>query len=605
MDIDSYKYNYNAIPPLAMLESLPLDQWGTLKWWSKVISQIILIILNTFAADAEKSLLGRLKELENIVDDVEHAIKAIEIAIAAFSHNDNLSEILGELKTLQTDIKNDTWTPEKIQKAIVSILTKLKAASPSTSVKSLEAYNEQFVIIPLPAISQNFQEDLQFANMRVAGPNPLIIERMSAPDPRFPVTEAQYKAIMGDADSFAIALEEGRVYLADYSLFENALQGSYPQPQKYLCAPLALFAVPKDSEPSRYLRPIAIQCFPQPGPDNPIFTPTDGENWLIAKTIVQIADGNFHEAISHLGRTHLFIEPFAIATHRTLPADNPLRMLLLPHFEGTFLINYGAQEFLIVPKGGVDKLLAPAIDASRVIATQGAQSYLFHFNTSMLPETLKRRGVDDPAKLPYYPYRDDALEIWQAIENWVKDYLTMYYKNDEGVQNDSDLQNWLQELLSHEGGRLDNIGEDGKIKTLNYLIKATTMIIFTASAQHAAVNFPQSKIMSYTPAMPLAGYAPAPDSTNAQQSYLDLLPPLDIAQSELNLTHVLGSVYYTRLGQYSNSEFTQNTEVEKALQTFQQTLKEIEKKIEERNQQNPDFTYQYLLPSQIPQSINI
>ena len=39
----------------------------------------------------------------------------------------------------------------------------------------------------------------------------------------------------------------------------------------------------------------------------------------MAKTIVQIADGNYHEFISHLGGTHLWMEPIAIANYRKLP----------------------------------------------------------------------------------------------------------------------------------------------------------------------------------------------------------------------------------------------------------------------------------------------
>jgi arachidonate 15-lipoxygenase len=44
------------------------------------------------------------------------------------------------------------------------------------------------------------------------------------------------------------------------------------------------------------------------------------------------------------------------------------------------------------------------------------------------------------------------------------------------------------------------VGQDGRVQTQNYLAAAVTLIIFTASAQHAAVNYPQSFIMSYAPA---------------------------------------------------------------------------------------------------------
>ena len=38
-----------------------------------------------------------------------------------------------------------------------------------------------------------------------------------------------------------------------------------------------------------------------------------------------------------------------------------------------------------------------------------------------------------------YPYDVDGLEIWSAIKTWVEDYCS-YYKTDDMVQNDSELQ---------------------------------------------------------------------------------------------------------------------------------------------------------------------
>ncbi|NES25872.1 MAG: lipoxygenase, partial [Symploca sp. SIO3E6] len=298
-----------------------------------------------------------------------------------------------------------------------------------------------------------------------------------------------------------------------------------------------------------------------------------------------------------------------LATYRILPENHPLRKLLLPHFEGTLLINWGAQKSLMGRNGGVDKILASTINTSCVVATKGAQDYLFDFNGSMLKKTLQNRRVDDCEKLPYYPYRDDALQVWEAIQTWVKGYLQEHYTDDTKVQSDEALQDWVKELLSHEGGRLKRFGEDGEIRTLDYLIEATTMIIFTASAQHAAVNFPQSKIMSYTPAMPGAGYAPAPKTTvgsGDDKALLQLLPPLDIARSQLNLGYILGSVYYTQLGYYPMEfEETLSNEQQQALDQFKHELHEIEQGIKKRNKDHHNFPYEYLMPSQIPQSINI
>ena len=130
----------------------------------------------------------------------------------------------------------------------------------------------------------------------------MMIRRITALPVNFPVTTAQYaRAIPGDTLDRALA--EGRVYLADYALLDGAQDGSFPAAPKFLSAPLALFAV----EPvGKAFMPVAIQCGQLPGPTTPVFTPTDGTAWLMAKSVLEVADGNYHQAITHLGRTHLF-----------------------------------------------------------------------------------------------------------------------------------------------------------------------------------------------------------------------------------------------------------------------------------------------------------
>jgi arachidonate 15-lipoxygenase len=475
---------------------------------------------------------------------------------------------------------------------------------------SLEDYNSLFVNIPLPQISKRFQEDLIFAYMRVAGPNPLMLQQLSEGDQPLQVTNEKYQQIIerfNFSDSLEAALQEGRLYKADYSMLKDMAQGSFPNNvKKYPGAPLALFAVPPVNSSSRSLIPVAIQCQqPSVSENPPVFTPLDGSNWMVAKTIVNMADSNYHELVSHLGRTHLFVEPFVLATKRKLPADHKLRILLDPHFEGTILINYGAHKSLIATGGKVDELLASTIENDRVLAIEGAKSYLRNFNDVMFPKTLKSHGVGDSAQLPDYPYRDDALLIWEAIHTWVGAYLRIYYTSDQQLLEDKDLQNWAKELVSDQGGRLKNFGEDasGAIKTLNYLIDAVSSVIFTASAQHAAVNFPQSELMSYAPAFPLALYSPAPTSSEEQGNFMSMLPSVDRAQNQIEVVGLLGSVYYTQLGQYNKGHF-KDPKVKSSLDKFQNRLRDIEIEISKKNSSRL-MPYKFLLPSQIPQSINI
>lgn len=606
-----YQYNYIHIPSIAMVDQLSTAEEFTTNWYFLLAQQLRVLFVNTLIVNRGN------QGSKSIRDDVEKFILEALLKGALPARISILARILQIipqflLKSISKDLRELDDLFYSILKenglvilrdALNRVINLLYEGQPTGHATSLKDYENLFPVIGVPAIAKSYQEDEVFAYMRVAGYNPVMIERVTSLGDRFPVTEEHYQAVMGTDDSLAAAGQEGRLYLADYKILSGVINGTYPHEQKYVYAPLALFALPKGSDPTRLLRPVAIQCGQTPGPDYPIVTPNSGKYaWLFAKTVVQIADANIHEAVTHLARTHLLVGVFAIATARQLPLTHPLRILLRPHFDSTLAINDAAQRILIAPGGGVDRLLSPSIDNSRVLAVLGLQSY--GFNNAILPKQFQQRGVDDPNLLPVYPYRDDALLVWDAIHQWVSDYLSLYYPTDETIHKDIALQTWAAEISAYNGGRIPDFGEDGGIKTLNYLIDATTLIIFTASAQHAAVNFPQKDLMGYAAAIPLAGYLPASTLKRevTEQDYLNLLPPLDQAQRQYNLLSLLGSIYYNKLGEYEQGYFT-DEKVKPLLQAFQSHLQQVENTIKQRNLHRP--AYDYLLPSKIPQSINI
>lgn len=553
-----YEWEYNYVSPLAMVKKVPHVDEYSFKWLAKVGERALHVLANHIAIDRDND------------------------------RNDFHRTKLKVFKDLIS--RRVTNTQDLLALLHDSLHCTVEAERP----KSLDDYSDLFRKVGLPAVARDFQEDRVFAYMRIAGPNPVMIHRISSLDDRFPVTQAVYGSVMKN-DSLAAAGAEGRLYLADYAGLAFVTDGSFPRDQKYMYAPLALFAVDKDS---RQLQPVAIQCEQTPAPDNPVFTPDDGFNWQIAKTIVEMADGNYHEAVTHLGRTHLFIEPFVVATQRQLGGSHPLGMLLRPHFEGTLAINNSAHTRLIADRGNVNRLTSGTIDATRTAATKGIETY--PVNDAMLPLTFAARGVEDTETLPLYPYRDDSLLYWNAIRPWVEDYLRIWYRTPADLAGDFELTAWFDELRSHQGGRVRGLSSE--IGTLEYLIDVATLVIFTSSVQHAAVNFPQYDLMSYAPNMPLACYAPRPTRKEGgtEADYLAMLPPLDQAELQLALGYILGSVHYTTLGDYGDRL---DERAEGPLKQFNRRLSEIKKVIRKRNRQRRP--YEFLVPSGVPQSINI
>jgi arachidonate 15-lipoxygenase len=478
---------------------------------------------------------------------------------------------------------------------------------------SITAYNDLFQRIPLPQFANTFQSDEMFALQRVAGQNPVVLERVSwtkAWAKRFPVTAAQFTQVMGDDDSLESAGDESRLYVCDYSVsLGNTIGGDFPPfaGQKFINAPLALFALLESDR--NVIKAVAIQAGQVPGADNPIITPDCGWNWEIAKTIVQNADCNDSEYFRHLGLGHLLTEAFILATYRQLPRQHPLYTLLTPHFQGTLATNNTAVTS-INQEGSylniTESIFSGTVPTILGIAANAVSTVNYYENR--LPNDLKRRGVDDPQLLPNYPYRDDALLIWDAISNWVTDYVHLYYLSDTDVEGDYELQNWVAEVSGRQGGRIQGVGENGegvRIVTVTYLIECLTQVIYTASAHHALANFPLADYELYAPGWPGALYEPAPKRAKgaSRADWLNYLAPLNIAVLQQALGTLVGGLYFTELGNYPLCHFADNR-VRIPLMAFQSELLRTQDMIRERNLTRP-LKYTYLLPSRIPQSTNI
>ena len=599
--------NFKNVQGVPMSRTVPVDDKPTLEWFIETIEIVLQV--------AENALLNFV---DGVGDEVKNEISSIRKKVAGIKANHEkhdshsilslLEDVLNKAKQL---ISSDILHASAELDRLISLI-KGRSVKIDSSKKGLEKYKDLFNSIKLDPIAESFQTDSTFAYYRVGGPNPMLIQQMKEIPANFPVTEAGYQSVMGSGDSLQKALKEQRLYYLDYKDLKLIVDnpGFYDGMPKQLFAPLALFAVPVGEES---LVPVAIQRDQNADGYGIVYAVKEGDpsywQWQMAKSIVQTADGNYHELFVHLARTHLVEEAFAVATHRNLASSHPINILLLPHFEGTLFINNSAAESLIAKDGPIDQIFAGEIDKTQLAA--GTDRLQFDFYKNMLPADLKERGVDDKTKLPEFPYRDDALLVWHAIHKWVTEYVNIYYSHDDEVQGDTELAAWTADLMTE--GKITGFKP---ISSKEQLSDVLTMVIFTASAQHAAVNFPQSSIMTYAPAVSGAIWGEKNPKGVSEEQWLETLPPLKLASEQLNLLHILGGVYYRPLGNYQTNHFPYLSWFEddkitgkgNALDRFKQALSEIDSKIECRNEerkQKGQPAYKHLMPKYIPTSINI
>ncbi len=388
-----------------------------------------------------------------------------------------------------------------------------------------------------------------------------------------------------------------RVSIPFHSAIDESLRKDYP------LVPVAIWIYRKGMSPS----------------EARLYRPGDGFAWEIAKLVVSVVDGNDHEYFQHLGKTHLLLEPIGIALVRNLHKSHPLFRLLRPHFQGTMFINSQALDILVAINGPVDgNLMAPIADAAPILAEK---MKTLNFNNLMLRSELESRGVLDAEKLEY-PYRDDALRLWDIIREWTSSVVNAFYNSDSAVEDDSELQAFASELVDPNRGGVRGFGDtkflNGKpgakvISSRAYLIDILTMVIFTASCQHAAVNFPQKEFLSYAPAWPLSCRAPTlpvpsrngEDGGATVSEWRTWFPPMIHAERQFSVNQLLGSVNFTRLGHgYSRTLYKKNPVVKSGLREFKRALSQLGDEIDARVNDD-DFPYTYLHPDNIPASINI
>ncbi|XP_020244037.1 probable linoleate 9S-lipoxygenase 5 [Asparagus officinalis] len=498
----------------------------------------------------------------------------------------------------------------------VPLLEFLHENDPFTFIKAIFSTTDgqQFMKFPLPDIVKDdryaWRTDEEFAREMLAGVNPVIIQRLQEFPPTSTLDPSKYGNQISsiaaadilknlEGQSVEEALSNNRLYILDHHDGLMPYMNRINSTTNKIYATRTLLLLKDDST----LKPLAIELsLPNPdgehlGAVSKVLTPSEqgveGIMWQLAKAYVAVNDYGIHQLVSHWLRTHAVTEPFVIATNRRLSALHPINKLLVPHFRDTMNINAYARQGLINGGGILESIVFPnkyAMEMSSFIYKS------WNFTEQALPVDLLKRGVavEDPTGpqnlrllIPDYPYAVDGIEIWSAIETWVADYISIYYPNDSAVQSDVELQSWWTEIV--QVGHGDHKDEPWwpRMQTVGDLKKSCTIIIWVASALHAAVNFGQYAYTAYVPNRPTISRTADYDNLLAkpEKAFLDTITnELDsivgISLMEILSMHASDEIY---LGQRASPEWTKDEKALGAFRRFAEKLRGVERRIDERN----------------------
>ncbi|KAJ7561185.1 hypothetical protein O6H91_03G017400 [Diphasiastrum complanatum] len=460
--------------------------------------------------------------------------------------------------------------------------------------------------------------DKEFARQVLAGLNPMTIQSLKV----FPPTSALDPATYGPQTSAITAshlepqlesltlqqaLDQDKLFIVDYhDIYLPYLTKINAQTGVQAYASRTIFFLTAEGT----LKPIAIELTLPASNSivasslNRVFTPplSGPKDWLweLAKVHVATNDCGYHQLVSHWLTTHAVIEPVVIATHRQLSALHPLNIFLLPHFKDTLAINSMARKLLINAGSIIERTFSTGGYSMEMSAV--AYRELWRFDQQGLPGDLISRGIavpDPSAKyglrllIADYPFAVDGLEIWDATETYVQDYVNVYYKDDGAVLADPELQLWWSEVINL--GHADKKAERWwpQATTKSDLVGILTTIIWISSAHHAAVNFGQYAYAGYMPNHPTITRRLIPEKGNKEYAEL-LQDPEKFLLSSINgrIQAAIGLSTIELLAKHSKEEeylgyritnWTDNQDAVAAVSGFSKRLAQIEQLISQRN----------------------
>uniref|UniRef100_A0A8C1V148 Arachidonate 12-lipoxygenase n=1 Tax=Cyprinus carpio TaxID=7962 RepID=A0A8C1V148_CYPCA len=451
-----------------------------------------------------------------------------------------------------------------LQYALLELSLKKLAIKFGKSWNDLDDFKRIFWKLrsPIAEYTMNhWKEDSFFGYQFLNGSNPRMITRCKELPSNFPVTGDMVQSSLIPTTTLKEELKKGNIFLIDHAVMDGIPANVIRDKAQHIAAPLCLLY----EHPEKGLIPIAIQVKPKPDKDTPLFLPSDPPlAWLLAKMWVRHSEFQVFQLLSHLLRTHLVVEVICVATLRQLPAVHPIYKLLAPHLRYTLEINCRGRTQLLSPDGIFKRVVSTGGDGLLILAQREYKVLTYR---SLQPKfDFLDRGV---TKLRDYFYRDHSLMLWDVIQNFVSGIVSLYYKSDLEVEQDSEIQAWINDV--------------------------------------AVEGFVDFDWCAWVPNTPCTMRHPPPTDKDAvtMDLIMDTLP--DISQScvQMAITWHLGRAQPDAIpmGQYVEQYFTEPAAL-KVIDKFRKELKELEEHIIAQNE-GLELQYLYLCPSRIENSITI
>lgn len=205
-----------------------------------------------------------------------------------------------------------------------------------------------------------------------------------------------------------------------------------------------------------------------------IHRPGDAD-WEWSKRLFRCAEFVFQEIQSHLGRTHMNLDQYAMAYYRNV-VNNPIRLLLEPHLDGLLNINKLGARLIKGPEGFIPEassLIPEDVDAVLRDEITRLSYRNWSPRTQALPDPIQNNHFDRA-----------AIAMWDLLTTYVRQF---FQQHQAGIDAHwAEITGMSRDLVTHsilqpELGTLE-------IRNSDDLQRLCVYVIYHSSFFHSWVN---------------------------------------------------------------------------------------------------------------------
>ncbi len=524
--------------------------------------------------------------------------------------NTRVHNNIQRLLAILTENLTDGDGPEYFRLNALDLILTHAPATKATDLDMLDFYPPSLPErYPKQPFDADFRDDDVLAWVQLAHGSPFPrIQPYTQHQANFKVTNEMFRRTEAFRyDDLDQAMAQGRVFIVDFKdLHEFNIR---PAPTDTsdgarFFAAIAMFAVPIGGGPLKTIAIQSTQHTPQTEaeraawketneqdaerPLSDILTPTDDYwSWQMAKTLFMSMYG-MSNVVDHLSM-HVYVAPIAISFYRNISKQHPLRALLEPHLMSLIANNHAG---IFWDSGTQDEHTYGRTDQGLLTGMMGKVSGWT--GKTFLDATVKRAGqyhfvADSTAvdrsrpnafsAIEDFPMHDDDT-LLPLLRRWVSNYLGEYYRSDEDVRLDQELQYFCNETV-HEG-RVNGFPQ--ALTDFDQLVDMASRIIYWMTANHAleaTLGCNKLAPLSY-----FSDWVPRNDEVKTEQDWYNINPPINVALAVfcgsrffVDLPHE----WYRSLGRFPDGHFMHDQRIYRHLENFQADLLAEDNKIQEKN----------------------